>query len=83
MDSMVGTALTIEIEIEEYGTLGMRVPAARGRKVNLPPVRERGRRLLFHKDFRNKAEVIRAKAKMGHLVRQEKRYVIFDDSLNI
>ena len=29
------------------------------------------------------AEVIRAKAKMGHLVRQDKRYVISTDNLDI
>ena len=48
----------------------MRVPVARGRRVGLLPVRERGRRLLLRKDFRNRAEVIRAKAKMRYLVRQ-------------
>ena len=31
--------------------------------------RERGRRLLLRKDFKDKAEVIRAKAKVGHLVK--------------
>ena len=47
---------------------------ARGKRVSLLPVQERGRRLLFCKDFRNRAEVIkaRAKAKIGHLVRQDR-----------
>ena len=54
-----------------HEALGMRVLVARGRRVNLLLVRERGRRLLLHKDFRNRAEVIRAEAKMGHLVRQD------------
>ena len=31
---------------------------------------ERSRRLLFRKDIQDKAEVIRTKARMGHLVRQ-------------
>ena len=43
-----------------------------GRRVSLLLVRERGRRLLLHKDFRNRVEVIRAKAKIGHLVRQDR-----------
>ena len=50
----------------------MRVLVARGRKVSLPPIRERGRRLMLCKDFRNRDEVIRAKAKIGHLVRQDR-----------
>ena len=55
-----------------HEALGMLVLMARGRRVNLLPVGERGRRLLLRKDFRNRVEVIRAKAKIGHLVRQEK-----------
>ena len=55
-----------------HGALGMRVPVTRGRRVSLLPVRKRGRRVLVRKDFRNRAEVIRAKAKMGHLVRQDR-----------
>ena len=54
-----------------------------GRKFSLSPVQERGRRLLLCKDFRNRVEVIRAKAKMGHLVRQDMRYVISADSRDI
>ena len=46
--------------------LGMRVLVARGRRVSLLLVRERGRRLLLRKDFRNRAEIIKAKAKIGH-----------------
>ena len=38
MDSMVGTALTIEREIEDARRLGMRVLVARGRTVGLLPV---------------------------------------------
>ena len=55
-----------------HEALGMRVLVARGRRVSLLPVQEIGRRLLLHKDFRNKVEVIRAKAKIGHLVRQDR-----------
>ena len=55
---------------------------ARGRRVSLLPVQERGRRLLLHKDFRNMAEVIKGKAKIGHLVKQDKGYVISVDSLD-
>ena len=66
-----------------HETLEIWVPVERGRKVSLPPVRGRGRRLPLRKDFRNRAEVIRAKAKMGHLVRQDRRYVIYADSRDI
>ena len=84
MDSMVWTTLTIERERwRTHGALRMRVSVARGRKFNLPPVQERGRRLLLLKDFRNKAEVIRAKAKMGHLVKQDRRYIIYADRQDI
>ena len=48
MDSMVGTALTIEKEIEDARRPEMRVLVARGRKVSLLPVQERGRELLVH-----------------------------------
>ena len=73
MDSMVRTAMTIERErwrMQE--ALRMRVLVARGRRVSLLLVRERSKRLLLRKDFRNRAEVIKAKAKIGHLVRQDR-----------
>ena len=55
MDSMVGTALTIERErLRKLGTLGIRVLVARGR-INFLLVRGRGRRLLLHTSFRTKA----------------------------
>ena len=47
MDSMVGTALTIERERSRMlGALGMRALVARGRRVGLLLVRERSRGLL-------------------------------------
>ena len=47
MDSMVGTALTIEKErYRMLGTLGRRVLVVRGRTVGLLPVQERGIDLL-------------------------------------
>ena len=70
MDSMVGTAMTIEREMEDAQS--MRVLVAKGRRVSLLLVRKRGRRFLLHKDFRNRAEVIKAKAKIGHLVRRDR-----------
>ena len=73
MDSMVGTSMTIERERwRMHEALEIRVLVARGRRVSLPLVWERGRRILLSKDFRNRAEVIRAKAKIGHLVRQDR-----------
>ena len=54
-----------------HEALGVQVLVARGRRVCLLLVGERGRRLLLRKDFWNRAEVIKAKAKIGHLVRQD------------
>ena len=48
---MVGTALTIEREIEDAWSIRIRVLVSRGR-INLLLVRGRGRRLLLHKSFR-------------------------------
>ena len=60
IDSMVGTALTIERERSRMlGALGMRVLVARGRRVSLLLVRERSRRLLVHVGSR--AAAIRAR----------------------
>ena len=56
MDSMVGTTLTIEREIEDAGALGMRVLVARGR-INLLLVRGRGRRLMIHTSFKTRARI--------------------------
>ena len=53
MDSMVGTALTIERERSRMlGALGMRVLVARGRRVSLLLVRERTPGLLVQEGFR-------------------------------
>ena len=60
MDSMVGTALTIESErLRMLGALGMRVLVARGRRVSLLLVQGRSPGLLVHVGFR--ATAIRAK----------------------
>ena len=57
MDSMVGTALTIEKEGSRMlGALGMRVLVSRGR-ISLLLVRGRGRRILFHTSFRTRARI--------------------------
>ena len=49
MDSMVGTALVIERERwRTHGAFGMRVPVARGRRINLLRVWERDRGLISH-----------------------------------
>ena len=76
IDSMVGTALTIERERSTMlGALGMRVLVIRGR-ISLLLVRRRGRRLLLHTSFRTRARI-------GRLVRQGRLYVISIDSLGI
>ena len=56
MDSMVGTVLTIEREIEDARALGMWVLVPRGR-INFLLVRGRGRRLLLHTSFRTRARI--------------------------
>ena len=68
MDSMVGTALTIERErLRMLGALGMRVLVARGRRVSLFLVRERSKRLLVHVGSRTAA--IQARNRSGLPVR--------------
>ena len=42
----------------------------RGRKIHLLLARERNIRLLFSTDLKDRAKVIKTKARMGHLVRQ-------------
>ena len=54
----------------------------RGRKIHLLPTRERSRRLPFSKDIQDEVEIIRTKARMGHLVRQGRLCVISADSLD-
>ena len=54
----------------------------RGRKIHLLPTRERNKRLLFRIDLKDRAKVIRTKARMGHLIRQGRRYVIYADNLD-
>ena len=59
----------------------MRVLVARGRKVSLLIAQERSQRLLVHKGFR--AAAIRAKVRLGLLVRRDMRFVISTISLDI
>ena len=42
----------------------------RGRKIHLYPTQKKSRRLLFRTDLKDRAKVIRTKARMGHLVRR-------------
>ena len=55
MDSMVGTTLVIEKEIEDTRAFRMRVLVGRGRRISLLRVWERDRGLLSHKLPRYKA----------------------------
>ena len=59
----------------------MWVSAARGRRDSLLPVRERSRGLLVHMDSR--AAAIRARDKVGLLVRKDRWYVSIANSLDI
>ena len=57
MDSVVGAALTIEIErLRILGTLGIRVLVARGR-ISFLLIRGRGKRLLLHTSIRTRAKI--------------------------
>ena len=68
MDSMVGTALTIERERSRMlRALGMQVLVVKGRRVSLLPVRERSRGLLVH--VGSKVTAIRARDRSGLPVR--------------
>ena len=76
IDSMVGTALTIQRErARMLGALGMRVLVTRG-GISVLLVRGRGRRLLLHTSFRTKARI-------GHLVSHGRGYVTSADSLGM
>ena len=69
MDSMVRTTIAIKREIEDVWSI--RDTGASG-KSSLLLVRERSRRLLFHQDFRDRAATIKAKARPGLLVSQDR-----------
>ena len=56
MDSMVGTAQTIEREIEDTWNTRDTVLVTRGR-ISFLLVRGRGRRLLLHTSFRTRARI--------------------------
>ena len=56
MNSMVGTTLTIEREIEDTWNTRDWVLVARGR-ISFLLVRGRGRRLLLHTSFRTRARI--------------------------
>ena len=49
----------------------MQMLVARERRISLPLVRERNRRLLVHEDFRDGAMAIKAKARLGLPVNQD------------
>ena len=59
----------------------MLVLVARGRRVSLLLAPKRSQRLLVHKGFR--AATIRAKVRLGLLVRRDRRFVISAISLDI
>ena len=82
MDSMVGTALTIERERSRMlGALRMRVLVARGRRVSLLPVRERSRGLLVHVGSR--AAAIRSRDRSELPVRLGRWCATIANSLDI
>ena len=54
------------------GAFEMRVLVARGRRINLLLVREISRRLLSHGDFKDEVAPIKAKARPGLPVSQDR-----------
>ena len=66
---MVKTALAIGRGVDDIRASGIWVLVLRGRRINLLLIREGGRRLLFHEDFKDGEAAIRAKAKSGLLAR--------------
>ena len=56
-----------------HGASRIWVLVLRGKRINLLLIRERSRRLLFHRDFRDGAAIIRSKvkAKSGFLLGQD------------
>ena len=81
MDSMVGTALTIEKERSRMlEALRIRVLVARGRRVCLLLVRERSRGLLVHEGSR--AAAIRARDRSGSPVRRGRWCAIIASGLD-
>ena len=84
MDSMVGTALTIEREIlRMHGVSKIRVLVARRVRISLLLVRGKGRRLLLREDFRDWVAAIGAKGRPGLPVRWDKRSIFSSNSLDI
>ena len=75
MDSMVGTALIIEREIEDARST-RDVSVGRKREDQPSSSSGRGRRLLLHTSFRTRARI-------RHLVSQDRGYVTSSDSLGM
>ena len=67
MDSMVRTAMAIEREIEDARNIRDAGTSEKRKGVSLLLVWERGRRLQFHEEFKDRVAAIRAKAKPGLL----------------
>ena len=55
-----------------HEALEMRVLVARGWRTSLLLVRERSRRILIHEDFKDGAVAIRAKARSGLRINQDR-----------
>ena len=53
-----------------HGAFGIWVLVLRGRRINLLLILEGSGRLLFHSDFKDRAEAIKAKAESGLLARR-------------
>ena len=73
MDSMVGTTMTIEMEMEDARSTRDAGARARGRRVSLLPIRERSRGLLVHMGSR--VAILRARDKSKLPPRQDRWYV--------
>ena len=53
-----------------HGASGIWVLVLRGRRINLLLIREGSERIIFHRDFKDKAVAIRAKVELGLLAKR-------------
>ena len=64
---MVRISLAIGRQVDDTWSIRDMGVSAKRKEINLLLVRERSRRLLSHKDFKDKATTIKAKARPGLL----------------
>ena len=71
MEFMVRTTMAIEREVEDAQSIRDTVASDKRKEVSLLLVRERSRRLLVHEGLKDRAAVIKVKARPGFLASQD------------